>query len=160
MTVVAYVVKSKIVFRRYGYECNFHTGNRQRLLNKLEEGSIAFFYSGVVPIKGNDQYMNPFSVNRNFYYLTDIDTQNVWLVMSKTARGTDEILFIDQIDEEIINWNGKMLTREGRAKSVEEFPSLTYTTCRTWNAWSPTCSMTADRYLVSRSLASVLIVFP
>lgn len=90
----------------------FFAGNRQRFLDKLEEGSVAFLYSGVVPIKSNDQNMTPFSVNRNFYYLTGIYTQNVWLVLSKSARGIEETLFIDQPDEELIKWNGPMLTRE------------------------------------------------
>ena len=90
----------------------FFAGNRQRFLDRLEEGSVAMLYSGLVPVKSNDQKMNPFSVNRNFYYLTGIDTQNVWLVMSKTARGTEQLLFIDQPDEFLIKWNGKMLTRE------------------------------------------------
>ena len=76
----------------------FFAGNRQRLLDAMEEGSVAFLYSGVVPIKSNDQNMNPFSVNRNFYYLTGIDTQNVWFVLSKSACGIEETLFIDQPD--------------------------------------------------------------
>lgn len=90
----------------------FYEGNRQRFLDRLEEGSVTMLYSGLVPVKSNDQKMNPFSVNRNFYYLTGIDTQNVWLVMSKTARGVEQLLFIDQPDEFLIKWNGKMLTRE------------------------------------------------
>lgn len=94
----------------------FFAGNRQRFLDRLEEGSVVFLYSGVVPIKSNDQNMNPFSVNRNFYYLTGIDTQNVWLVLSKSARGIEQTLFIDQPDEEIIKWNGPMLTREAASR--------------------------------------------
>lgn len=94
----------------------FFAGNRQRFLDRLEEGSVVFLYSGVAPIKSNDQNMNPFSVNRNFYYLTGIDTQNVWLVLSKSARGIEQTLFIDQPDEEIIKWNGPMLTREAASR--------------------------------------------
>lgn len=91
----------------------FYAGNRKRFLEKLEEGSVAILYSGQTPVKSNDQKMHPFPVNRNFYYLTGIDSQNVWLVLTKTANGVSEALFIDQPDEEIIKWNGKMLTRDG-----------------------------------------------
>ena len=63
----------------------FYVRNRQRLLERLEENSLVFLYSGLAPVKSNDQYMHPFSVNRNFYYLTGIDTQGVWLVLAKTA---------------------------------------------------------------------------
>ena len=94
----------------------FYKNNRQRLMEKLEEGSIVFLYSGITPVKSNDQNMSPFPVNRNFYYLTGIDTQNVWLVLAKTADEITEKLFIDQPDEELIKWNGKMLTREEAAQ--------------------------------------------
>jgi len=90
----------------------FYTANRKKLLEKLEEGSMVLLYSGVAPVKSNDQDMNPFSVNRNFYYMTGIDTQNVWLLLVKDAWGVSETLFIDEPDEYIIKWNGKMLTRE------------------------------------------------
>ncbi len=94
----------------------FYTSNRQRLLEMLEEGSIVFLYSGLTPVKSNDQDMHPFPVNRSFYYLTGIDTENVWLVMAKSAAGVSARLFIDQPDEELIKWNGKMLTREEAAQ--------------------------------------------
>ena len=100
----------------------FYTSNRQRLLEMLEEGSIVFLYSGLTPVKSNDQDMHPFPVNRSFYYLTGIDAENVWLVMAKSAAGVSARLFIDQPDEELIKWNGKMLTREeeiGRASCRE-----------------------------------------
>ena len=90
----------------------FFSENRKRLMEKLEEGSMVLLYSGTAPVKSNDQDMSPFSVNRNFYYMTGIDTQNVWLLMTKTARGVFSHLFIDEPDEYTIKWNGKMLTRE------------------------------------------------
>ncbi len=90
----------------------FYTNNRQKLLDKLEGTGVILLYSGKAPVKSNDQDMSPFSVNRNFYYLTGIDTQNVWLLLAKTKKGARTWLFIDEPDEEIIKWNGKMLTRE------------------------------------------------
>ena len=90
----------------------FYTGNRKKFLEKLDEGSVVLLHSGILPVKSNDQNMHPFSVNRNFYYLTGIETENVWLVLTKTATGSAEALFIDQPDEFLIKWNGKMLTKE------------------------------------------------
>ena len=90
----------------------FFTNNRKNLMEKLEEGSMVLLYSGIAPVKSNDQDMCPFSVNRNFYYMTGIDTQNVWLMMVKGAWGVTETLFIDEPDEFTIKWNGKMLTKE------------------------------------------------
>lgn len=90
----------------------FYSENRKKLMERLEEGSVVLLYSGIVPVKSNDQDMSPFSVNRNFYYMTGIDTQNVWLLMRKSAWGVSEALFIDEPDEYLIKWNGRMLTRE------------------------------------------------
>ena len=90
----------------------FYSNNRKRLMEKLAEGSAVLLYSGIAPIKSHDQHMCPFSVERNFYYMTGIDTQNVWLLMIKTAARTMETLFIDEPDEHTIKWNGKMLTKE------------------------------------------------
>ena len=90
----------------------FYTGNRKKFLEKLDEGSVVLLHSGILPVKSNDQNMHPFSVNRNFYYLTGIETENVWLVLTKTATGSAEPLFIDQPDEFLIKWNGKMLTKD------------------------------------------------
>lgn len=94
----------------------FYTNNRKNLLDKLEETGVILLYSGMAPVKSNDQDMSPFSVNRNFYYLTGIDTQNVWLLLAKTKNGPRPWLFIDQPDDEIIKWNGRMLTREEAAE--------------------------------------------
>ena len=88
----------------------FYTNNRKRFLDQLEGNCVAFFHSGIAPVKSNDQDMHPFSVNRNFYYLTGIDEQNVWLVLTKNANGTTETLFIAQPDEFLIKWNGEMIT--------------------------------------------------
>lgn len=96
-------------------ESAFYAGNRRRLFDRAEENSVIFLYSGMAPVKSNDQNMHPFAVNRNFYYLTGIDTENVWLVLAKTAGRVAEYLFIEQPDEEIIRWNGKMLTKEEAA---------------------------------------------
>ncbi|MDE7219193.1 MAG: aminopeptidase P N-terminal domain-containing protein [Oscillospiraceae bacterium] len=90
----------------------FYTDNRKKLLDQLDEDSMVLLHSGFAPVKSNDQDMHPFSVNRNFYYMTGIDTQNVWLLLAKTRNGARVWLFIDEPDEEIIKWNGKMLTRE------------------------------------------------
>ena len=97
---------------------DFYTKNRKRLLEKLEDGAVVFLYSGQAPVKSHDEDMHPFAVNRNFYYLTGIDTQDVWLLLAKSGGACEEMLFIDQPDEERIKWNGPMLTcEEASAKS-------------------------------------------
>lgn len=94
----------------------FFVNNRKRFAEQMEENSVAIFYSGVAPVKSNDQDMSPFAVNRNFYYLTGVDTQNVWLAMSKDTNSVTEMLFVDQPDDFLIKWNGWMLTAEEASK--------------------------------------------
>lgn len=90
----------------------FFVNNRKRFAQQMEEDSVAIFHSGLCPVKSNDQDMSPFAVNRNFYYLTGIDEQNVWLVINKGGMGVTEMLFIDQPDDFLIKWNGWMMTAE------------------------------------------------
>ena len=77
---------------------DFFVNNRRRFAERMEEDGVAILYSGQAPVKSNDQDISPFAVNRNFYYLTGIDTENVWLVLNKGAAGVTEMLFIDQPD--------------------------------------------------------------
>ena len=44
----------------------FYPNNRERLLDKLEGTGVILLYSGMAPVKSNDQDMSPFSVIRNF----------------------------------------------------------------------------------------------
>ena len=55
---------------------------RSKYLKSIEKKSISLFYSGNLKHKSNDQYF-PFSVNRNFYYLTNIEQEDVVLVLIK-----------------------------------------------------------------------------
>ena len=106
---------------------DFFVNNRRRFAELMEEDSVAILYSGQAPVKSNDQDISPFAVNRNFYYLTGIDTENVWLVLNKGAAGVTEMLFIDQPDEFLIKWNGWMLTCEQASeRSGIELESVRY----------------------------------
>lgn len=57
--------------------------NRKRLFNKLPDRSVVCLYSGNFKHKSGDESY-PFSVNKNFYYLTGLDKPNIYLVMTKS----------------------------------------------------------------------------
>jgi Xaa-Pro aminopeptidase len=84
---------------------------RENYINKIEEGSISLFYSGEQKHKSNDQFF-PFSVNRNFFYLTNIDQANVVLVVIKGKNKSESFLFIEKQDPIKALWDGKTLTFE------------------------------------------------
>ncbi|MDY0277027.1 MAG: aminopeptidase P family protein [Acholeplasma sp.] len=88
---------------------------RKNVFEKLENSSIALFYSGYSRLKSNDQKF-PFSVNRNFYYLTGINQENVVLMLVKGEKNIDEFLFLDEVDPVKALWDGATLSFEEASK--------------------------------------------
>jgi Xaa-Pro aminopeptidase len=84
---------------------------RDAYLNQVNDQSISLFFSGVSPQKSNDQNYH-FSVNRNFYYLTGINQQNVVLMTVKGNQETQSFLFIETIDPVKALWDGAGLSFE------------------------------------------------
>ena len=77
---MCYIYSKELTSGGKAMNTEFFSNNRKRFLDQLEGNCVAFFHSGIAPVKSNDQDMHPFSVNRNFYYLTGIDEQNVFLI--------------------------------------------------------------------------------
>jgi Xaa-Pro aminopeptidase len=82
----------------------------QTLMHQLPSQSIALVYSGRLISKTADQFF-PFEVNRNYYYLTNIDQPNHVLVLIK---GTEEkaFLFVETRTKARELWEGKLPTFE------------------------------------------------
>lgn len=97
-------------------DASFYVQNRQRLLAAMEPGSALLLHSGMAPVKSYDQNLSPFTPNKNFYYFTGIDEQCVTLLLVKTGKTQNEYLFIEEPDEFLIKWNGKMLTDDKAAQ--------------------------------------------
>ncbi len=85
---------------------------RQQVLANMQPYSMTIICSGIAPYKiGDEKY--PFCVDRNFYYLTGIDRENMTLLLVKTPNGTQEALFIERFDEWLAKWVGaRMLPKE------------------------------------------------
>ena len=66
---------------------------REKLLEKMEEKSIALIYSGVSKIASEDDFL-PFCVNRNFYYLSGIEQEGSILMLVKGIGINKQCLFI------------------------------------------------------------------
>ena len=60
--------------------------NREKLLNRIEMYSVAVIFAGKAPDKRGDE-RDPFSPDRNFYYLTGIDREDCILFVAKTRNG-------------------------------------------------------------------------
>jgi len=87
----------------------------EKILNSLEEGSMLILYSGKSPVKSADETYN-FTPNRNFYYFTDLDIENAYLVISKTESKVVEKLFIERNDPKLARWVGEKPSKEHCSK--------------------------------------------
>ena len=77
----------------------------------MTDHSFACFFSGIAPSKSADQ-VYPFEVNRNFYYLTGINQEDVVLVLLKGNGIEKALLFVEPIDPVQALWVGEGLTKE------------------------------------------------
>lgn len=84
---------------------------RDNLFNKMKENSVAILFAGKEKICSEDEFY-PFEVNRNFFYLTNIEQDNSILLLIKGIGVKKTYLFVDQYDEKKEKWTGKRLTSE------------------------------------------------
>lgn len=91
---------------------------RQSVIDQMKNNELLILHSGVNVHISVDAYF-PFEVNRQFYYLTGIDRNDVTLVIHKTTTPT-VALFIKRVDELEEKWLGKQLT----AKEAQQLSSI------------------------------------
>jgi len=90
---------------------NFFVNNRANFTTQMLDNSTAVFFSGKAPRQSGDQEYE-FSVDRNFFYLTGIDKENMVLIINKIAGKTTEQLFIPPVNEMFEKWFGILLKKE------------------------------------------------
>ena len=79
---------------------------REKLFADCKAPCMMVIFSGKAPMRSADESY-PFSVDRNFYYLTGIDRENMALVMTKDYAGNvSEMLYIEPFDEVKAKWVG------------------------------------------------------
>ena len=84
----------------------FHTGNRKRLYEGLKSNSLLVLFSGTELRKTNDEYY-PFYTDRNFYYLTGLDSKEFVLLAMKDSSGSvEERIYILPPDPMQERWTG------------------------------------------------------
>ena len=88
-----------------------YKARREKLIEKMDEGSMALIFAGVSK-KSSADATYPFEINRNFYYLTGIDQENSILMLVKTDVGSETYLFIDEKNENFEKWYGFKISIE------------------------------------------------
>ncbi|MCI5774536.1 MAG: Xaa-Pro aminopeptidase [Erysipelotrichaceae bacterium] len=89
---------------------------REHFSKQLNDNSLAFFFSGKAPYKlGDEKYA--FATDRNFYWLTGLDKENMVLLIGKCQGKYFEYLFIEPYDEVLAKWVGGRILPEQAAKT-------------------------------------------
>lgn len=89
-----------------------YQNRRNKLAELLPENAILFVLSGKAMYSIGDE-MYPFSVDRNFYYLTGLDRENMMYMLVKKDGVAKDMLVIERYDEMMAKWvGGKVLPKE------------------------------------------------
>ena len=87
----------------------FYKDNRERLYHSMKCNSLLVLFSGKEIRKTNDEYY-PFYTDRNFLYLTGLDSMEFILTARKDAAGsTEETVYILPPDPMKERWTGKRI---------------------------------------------------
>ena len=118
---------------------NRYFERRERLLNYLPDDSIVLLFSGKAPFRSADETYD-FSVDRNFYYLTGLDAEDMVLMLGKINGVSSERIFILPYDETMAKWvGGRMLAEKVKEisgiETVAERDDLDVTIASTLNRY-------------------------
>lgn len=89
----------------------FHIENRKALYDIIKEPSLVIMFSGNAPRKTADEFY-PFFANRNFVYMTGVESENIIFLAEVMGDYIKETMFIlpkDMLEE---RWNGKRLSAD------------------------------------------------
>ena len=101
---------------------NIYSSRRQKVLKSFQGNGMVMFFSGKAPMRSEDEAYD-FSVNRNFYYLTGIDAEDMVLLISDIDGVFRETMYILPYDETLAKWvGGRMLKEE--ASSISEIKDV------------------------------------
>ena len=98
---------------------------RKKVFDQMKDNSVAILFSGVSKIASEDEYL-PFTVNKNFFYLTGIKQEHSALILIKGIGERRTYLFIDPYSELKEKWTGKRLTTDN-AMALSDIKNI-YTT--------------------------------
>lgn len=92
-------------------ETTLYRARRKAVADSMEDMSVLFLFAGMPKQKTLDQDY-PFSVNRNFYYLTGLDTPEYLLYLTKIGGKITETVALPRPDPYLERYHGKMPTAE------------------------------------------------
>ena len=98
--------------------------NRNKYFEKVEDNSLSILFSGRLLNRTSDENYD-FEVDKNFYYLTGINQDEVILVLLKSGESKRSVLFIEENDLTYIKWYARKLYIE-EAKEISGIDEVYY----------------------------------
>ena len=102
----------------------FFTRNREKLGERLLEGTAVLLFAGKAPIKRGDEAY-PFSPDRNFYYVTGVEREHCIFFYGKAGDTATEILYIPRDNGIMAKWVGANMTVE-EAKEISGIQDIRF----------------------------------
>lgn len=98
---------------------------RTTLMEKCKEEASVFLFSGKAAMRSEDEAY-PFSVSRNFYYLTGLDQEGLILHLENHGGTITERLFILPFDPVMARWVGGRISKEEafRISAIEDIEDV------------------------------------
>ena len=97
---------------------NQYSNRRNKLLKSLPGNGAIILFSGKAIMMSEDESYD-FSINRNFYYLTGLDKEDMALLMYSIDGVSKEVLFILPYDEKLARWVGGRMSSEDASRISE-----------------------------------------
>ena len=100
------------------------TDRRKQVFEKMEKQSALILFSGIESHVSADEYA-PFEADRNFFYLTGLRRDHMILLMKKTLKEEQVILFIEEADPTQERWYGRKVTVD-EAKEISGIDNVMF----------------------------------
>ena len=97
---------------------------RKQVFEKMERQSALILFSGIESDVSADEYA-PFEADRNFFYLTGLRRDHMILLMKKTLKEEQVILFIEEADPTQERWYGRKVTVD-EAKEISGIDNVMF----------------------------------
>ena len=97
---------------------------RKQVFEKMERQSALLLFSGIESHVSADEYA-PFEADRNFFYLTGLRRDHMILLMKKTLKEEQVILFIEEADPTQERWYGRKVTVD-EAKEISGIDNVMF----------------------------------
>jgi len=102
------------------------TRNREKLIQKLNPGSVALIFGAYQMPRNGDQYFQ-YRQNSDFFYLTGIEQEHSILMLCNNSGKEElkEVLFLLKPNTKMEIWEGHKLTRE-KARNISAIKNIKY----------------------------------